>query len=212
MPNRAKSTLETSYIEGYGARQRPRRSNQYTSSTWTEERTEELGRLWAIGLSASQIASRLGGVTRNAVIGKVNRLGFLVRNNRIRRKLRTRPVKRPRPKKVLRLPLHENPLWTPHKLDLRHGIEPLPAAHDDPSLSVVALDDLEPHHCRWPVGEPMRGFCGCKRIAGLPYCEAHAGRAFRVAATPVRVTAADLAAARAARDRDYLVAKDPAHA
>ena len=43
---------------------------------WTEERVELLKKLWAEGLSASQIASRLGGVTRNAVIGKVHRLGL----------------------------------------------------------------------------------------------------------------------------------------
>ena len=43
---------------------------------WTEDRVELLKKLWADGLSASQIAKRLGGVTRNAVIGKVHRLGL----------------------------------------------------------------------------------------------------------------------------------------
>lgn len=43
---------------------------------WTDERVEILKKLWAEGLSASQIAGRLGGVTRNAVIGKVHRLGL----------------------------------------------------------------------------------------------------------------------------------------
>ena len=44
--------------------------------TWTEERVELLKKLWAEGLSASQIAAELGGITRNAVIGKVHRLGL----------------------------------------------------------------------------------------------------------------------------------------
>jgi GcrA cell cycle regulator len=44
--------------------------------TWNDERVELLTKLWAEGLSASQIAGRLGGVTRNAVIGKVHRLGL----------------------------------------------------------------------------------------------------------------------------------------
>ena len=44
--------------------------------TWTDERVETLKKLWAEGLSASQIAAALGGVTRNAVIGKVHRLGL----------------------------------------------------------------------------------------------------------------------------------------
>src|SRR5947209_17519794 len=44
--------------------------------TWTDERVERLKKLWADGLSASQIAGELGGITRNAVIGKVHRLGL----------------------------------------------------------------------------------------------------------------------------------------
>ena len=44
--------------------------------SWTDERVELLKKLWTEGLSASQIASRMGGVTRNAVIGKVHRLGL----------------------------------------------------------------------------------------------------------------------------------------
>ena len=43
---------------------------------WTDERVEQLKKLWSEGLSASQIAKQLGGVTRNAVIGKVHRLGL----------------------------------------------------------------------------------------------------------------------------------------
>lgn len=48
-------------------------------STWTDERTDTLKRLWIGGLSASEIARELGGITRNAVIGKVDRLGLLAR-------------------------------------------------------------------------------------------------------------------------------------
>ncbi len=44
--------------------------------SWTEERVETLKRMWVEGQSASQIAKELGGVTRNAVIGKVHRLGL----------------------------------------------------------------------------------------------------------------------------------------
>src|SRR6202048_1388517 len=43
--------------------------------SWTDERVENLKKLWSDGLSASQIAAELGGITRNAVIGKVHRLG-----------------------------------------------------------------------------------------------------------------------------------------
>src|SRR5882762_4718242 len=47
-----------------------------TVLTWTDDRVEQLKKLWESGLSASQIAAELGNVTRNAVIGKVHRLGL----------------------------------------------------------------------------------------------------------------------------------------
>src|SRR5246127_3490779 len=50
--------------------------------TWTDERVENLKKLWGEGLSASQIAAELGGITRNAVIGKVHRLGLSGRAKR----------------------------------------------------------------------------------------------------------------------------------
>ncbi len=60
-------------------------------SQWTEERVSELSRLWNAGHSAAQIAERLGDVTRNAVIGKVHRLGLSGRPSPIRRSERPEP-------------------------------------------------------------------------------------------------------------------------
>src|ERR1700741_3654370 len=54
----------------------PARSGRKKSMSWTDERVELLKKLWSDGLSASQIAAELGGITRNAVIGKVHRLGL----------------------------------------------------------------------------------------------------------------------------------------
>jgi len=48
--------------------------------SWSDERVEKLKKMWSEGQSASQIAKELGGVTRNAVIGKVHRLGLSNRN------------------------------------------------------------------------------------------------------------------------------------
>ena len=48
--------------------------------SWSDERVEKLKKMWGEGQSASQIAKELGGVTRNAVIGKVHRLGLSTRN------------------------------------------------------------------------------------------------------------------------------------
>src|SRR4029450_11408318 len=50
--------------------------NAMTVLTWTDDRGEQLKKLWEAGLPASQIAAELGNVTRNAVIGKVHRLGL----------------------------------------------------------------------------------------------------------------------------------------
>ena len=65
-------------VEGFRAGQRPEEARSMTDSgaTWTEERVEILKKLWSEGLSASQIAAEIGSVTRNAVIGKVHRLGL----------------------------------------------------------------------------------------------------------------------------------------
>ena len=52
---------------------------------WTQERVDTLKRLWMDGLSARQIAEKLGGVTRNAVIGKAHRIGLSSRPSPIRR-------------------------------------------------------------------------------------------------------------------------------
>ena len=59
---------------------------------WSDERTATLQKLWAEGLSASQIAKQLGGVSRNAVIGKVHRMGLPYRATS------SRPAKRSTPR------------------------------------------------------------------------------------------------------------------
>jgi hypothetical protein len=57
----------------------------------------------------------------------------------------------------------------------------------------VTFAQLEPHHCRWPIGDPRQSdfrFCGCKRLTGKPYCEEHvvkAGKMYESGSTPVRL-------------------------
>ncbi|MEV8466120.1 GcrA family cell cycle regulator [Fluviibacterium sp. DFM31] len=65
--------------------------------SWTEERVEILKKMWADGQSASQIAKELGGVTRNAVIGKVHRLGLSNRNTGAAPAKPAEPVAKPAP-------------------------------------------------------------------------------------------------------------------
>jgi GcrA cell cycle regulator len=133
------------------------------SSYWDAERIATLRKLWGEGVSASQIALRLGGdVTRNAVVGKANRMGFLQR--------KPQPIYRvPRPIKMVRKARPTPRSWT-------LGSEPLPPTDPD-ERGRIAVADLEPHHCRYIPGDD-RLFCGADRAAGLPYCAAHARRCY----------------------------------
>jgi GcrA cell cycle regulator len=155
---------------------------------WTEERVGELKKLWTEGHSASQIAKRLGNVTRNAVIGKVHRLGLSGRATP------SRPVKRP------------TRLATPKAQPMVRPVAPRAAAAvAEPAAVVVAearspAARVEPQRlpngdmvtvltvkdsmCKWPIGDPADatfGFCGHATEAHTPYCTEHARLAFQPA-------------------------------
>lgn len=159
--------------------------------SWTDDRVELLKKLWTEGLSASQIAGRLGGVSRNAVIGKVHRLGLAGRATQSRSKpARPRPrisaIKRvPKP----RLAHHGNPaLRALYQPDADRYVPP-PEELDIAPEDRVALVDLTECSCRWPVGDPQSpdfGFCNHKKVPGLQYCETHARRAFQPPQTRTR--------------------------
>jgi len=140
-------------------------------SSWTEDRIKLMVELWQSSHSASQIAERLGGVTRNSVIAKIHRLGLSYRGGSKQGNPRPKAKRKPR-----RKPVHV-PLGNPIRVSL--DAEPLPPACET-DIPRVALVDLEPHHCRWPVNDPRDadfGFCGQQKVAGTPYCMHHAKRA-----------------------------------
>lgn len=141
---------------------------------WSEERVTLLRKLWAEGLSASQIAKQLGGVTRNAVIGKVHRLGLAGRATPSRPA--KRPVRAARPRVLgptaprLRLPSHMPYVVIPE-------LEPLRFA-DGKVASVLTLTESM---CRYPLGDPTDAafaFCGRAAPSG-PYCCDHARLAYQ---------------------------------
>jgi GcrA cell cycle regulator len=160
--------------------------------SWTDERVELLKKLWADGLSASQIASKLGEVTRNAVIGKVHRLGLAGRatTSRVR-------TARPRPNISL-FPSRSAQLQyrTFGNTALKTAVEPeehkaasiipiraLPELEPAPE-GLVTLADLKESMCHWPLGDPMEEgfhFCGRRKSFGVPYCEHHAAIAYNPA-------------------------------
>jgi len=173
--------------------------------SWTDERVELLKKLWSEGLSASQIAAEIGNVTRNAVIGKVHRLGL---SGRGKAKAAT-PAPRPR-KVVTRAPSAPAPLAAPQRptnvvlapVPTPLVVEPaadLPEIDDDvviPMSERVTIMDLRESMCRWPMGDPTKPefrFCGARSNMGLPYCAHHA----RVAYQPVADRKRDRRLARA---------------
>lgn len=147
---------------------------------WPDHQTELLRRYWREGLSASKIAGRIGGVTRNAVIGKAHRLGLPERGQSSPTACKNRSIAMTL-KRQSQKSTRERVKTVVAKIDF--DAEPLPA--DDPSDTArtrVTFSKLEPHHCRFPIGDPKSadfGFCGCNKVHGLPYCEAHARRAYQ---------------------------------
>lgn len=152
--------------------------------SWNDERVELLKKLWAEGLSASQIAGRIGSVTRNAVIGKVHRLGLSGRATTTRMKShrpRTRPVAVKRPPAKPRFANVGNTALRA----LYQESEPFVAPVEElviPLAERRSIQTLEECSCRWPIGDPQEAefhFCGKPKVTGLPYCEFHARRAFQ---------------------------------
>ena len=154
--------------------------------SWTDERVELLKKLWAEGLSASQIAAELGGVTRNAVIDKVHRLGLAGRAKSTRSST-PRPRAKPRaPKPTPRLPQFSGNA----ALRMEEDAEPVVVAPPRPVLAeiVIPVEDratileLNEHRCKWPVGDPTHSdfyFCGRHSGPGGPYCNDHAKIAYQ---------------------------------
>ena len=147
---------------------------------WTEDRVGALKKLWLEGQSASQIAKQLGGgVTRNAVIGKVHRLGLSGRAAPSQPARATFRPARPRPA--------AQPTQAPSAPRRIEAVQPRVAAApsvpapmpDLPGTATVMT--LGAHMCKWPIGDPSSNefsFCGRRSSEGV-YCVEHARVAFQ---------------------------------
>lgn len=159
--------------------------------TWTDERVDLLRRLWEEGLSASQIAAQLGGVTRNAVIGKVHRLGLAgrVKPNGAGQVTGRKKIDQDAVVALVEEPtLPEPPAVVSHRPAPDFPLVSQPSAPEPTGLAVsqrVTIMDLRESMCRWPMGDPTSPdfrFCGGRAITGLPYCTQHAQIAYQPAA------------------------------
>ena len=154
--------------------------------SWTDERVELLKKLWSDGLSASQIAAELGGITRNAVIGKVHRLGLSGRAKSAssavaapaQGALAVAHAAHGRGRRSAAIPRLRMPMRSRRK--------PEPELIDNiiPIGQRRTILELTEQTCHWPVGDPGSSeffFCGGKTIAGLPYCAYHSRVAYQPA-------------------------------
>ena len=164
---------------------------------WNDERVETLRKLWTDGLSASQIAKQLGGVTRNAVIGKVHRLGLAGRATP------SRPAKRPM--RLARPTRPHNPVvaggGSSQRPRTHAALAPVPWVPAPPPLQAMAQPDgslasvltLTEKMCKWPIGDPNDqsfAFCGREADCG-PYCQEHAQHAYQPTQAKKRKAAAE---------------------
>ncbi|SFN91397.1 Global cell cycle regulator GcrA [Cohaesibacter marisflavi] len=165
--------------------------------SWTDERVELLKKLWAEGLSASQVASELGGVTRNAVIGKVHRLGL---SGRAKTTTTAPRPRRPRNQQTSR-PARTSSSSTAApsvgatalKVESQPQSAPQPKAVKNPQADPVVVPiskrasilTLTETTCKWPIGDPGDTdfhFCGHKSESGSPYCKYHSEIAYNTGA------------------------------
>ncbi len=154
--------------------------------SWTDERVSLLTKLWGEGHTAAEIAKKLGGVTRNAVIGKAHRLKLSNRVSPIQHN------KKPANKNVERKVVKKaKPAVAQVKSEVPKVVSmPKEVVKKD---GLYDLMDLKPRMCRWPCGDPKHddfGFCGDNSMPGLPYCEDHARIAYQ-AATRNRIFSSD---------------------
>ena len=162
---------------------------------WTDERVERLKRLWAEGLSASQIAAQLGGVSRNAVIGKVHRLNLPGRAKAGGSTAASRAAKRPAPAprpanypsrvttRTVARAAGSNMLKEEIEIDGVETVEIRPVGNVILPISrKLVLTELTERTCKWPIGDPMKDdfhFCGCESADTSPYCGYHAKLAYQ---------------------------------
>ena len=163
---------------------------------WTDEIVEQLKQHWIDGKSASQIAGLLGnGVTRNAVIGKVHRLGLAGRaKTPSTSRFRVPGGWRPPPRASGRRAAPEFPC--PSNDARRDRARAMPrrrcrslSSHEEfesvvvPMSLRVTIIELKESMCRWPLGDPATSefrYCGSPAASG-PYCAYHGGLAYQPA-------------------------------
>ena len=132
--------------------------------SWTEEKVAKLKELWGKGNTASQIAEIIGGISRNAVIGKAHRLNLSA-------KIKTRSSN-----------TSQNSKTYQEKSKIRSGkgrrskFKSLIIEKDFEPENPKQLEELDENSCKWPIGHPDEAsfyFCGRSSLKDFSYCKLH---------------------------------------
>ena len=132
--------------------------------SWTEEKVESLKKLWGSGKTASQIAEIIGGISRNAVIGKAHRLNLSA-------KIKTRTATS---SKNFDTSKEENNFKS--KRGRKSKFQSLIIEKDFEPENPKQLEELDENTCKWPIGHPDEKnfyFCGRSSLKDFSYCKLH---------------------------------------
>ena len=138
--------------------------------SWTDEKVAKLKELWGKGSTASQIAEIIGGITRNAVIGKAHRLNLSA-------KIKTRAAASKETYNVSNNNQNVN-----GRKGRRNKFRSLIIDKNFEPENPKQLEELDVNTCKWPIGHPNEKsfyFCGRSSLKDFSYCKLHLLYAFQ---------------------------------